>query len=218
VLAPGETLRVTADRSVVLYAVHRAGDSGNGDNVINVWQSDRCPGGRWTVRLHGEPRRDTPYHAWIERDDAGQSSFGAPHDNSHTLGTFSCGRLSIVVASYSERSPAKRISWFSSSGPTRDGRRKPELSAPGHAVLAADSQTGDGRTRMSGTSMAAPAVAGGIALVFAAARRKGKRLTIEQLRQLLIDTARPMGRQGWDPRYGYGRIDIAAAIKRLDSL
>jgi len=71
---------------------------------------------------------------------------------------------------------------------------------------------------MSGTSMAAPAVAGGIALVFAAARRKGKRLTIEQLRQLLIDTARPMGRQGWDPRYGYGRIDIAAAIKRLDSL
>lgn len=229
VLAPGETLRVTADRSVVLYAVHRARDSGNGDNVINVWQSDRCPGGGWTVRLHGQPDRDTPYHAWIERDDAGQSSFGAPHDNSHTLGTFSCGQLSIVVASYSERSPAKRISWFSSSGPTRDGRCKPELSAPGHAVRAADSKTGDGRTRMSGTSMASPAVAGGIALIFAAARRKGKRLTIEQLRRLLIETARPMsppGRpkgksrstRGWDPRYGFGRIDIAAAIRRLDRL
>ena len=71
-------------------------------------------------------------------------------------------------------------------------------------------------------------LAGGIALVFAAARRKGKRLTIEQLRRLLIETARPMsppGRpkgksrstRGWDPRYGFGRIDIAAAIRRLDS-
>jgi subtilisin family serine protease len=217
VLAPGETLRVTADRSVVLYAVHRMRDSGNGDNVINLWQSARCPGGGWTVRLHGQPRGDTPYHAWIERDDAGQSRFGAPRYNSHTLGTFSCGQLSLVVASYSERSPVKRISWFSSSGPTRDGRHKPELSAPGHAVLAADSQTDAGRTRMIGTSMAAPAVAGGIALLFAAARRKGRRLTIQQLRQLLIDTARPMSRAGWDPRYGYGRVDIAAAIARLDT-
>ncbi|HMB70748.1 MAG TPA: S8 family serine peptidase [bacterium] len=49
-------------------------------------------------------------------------------------------------------------------GPTFDGRRKPEVNAPGVRTLSA-AFSGCATTTMSGTSMAAPAVAGGAALV-----------------------------------------------------
>lgn len=50
-------------------------------------------------------------------------------------------------------------------GPTADGRRKPEIYAPGCNTLSADGLTSCGTRFMSGTSMASPAVAGTAALV-----------------------------------------------------
>jgi subtilisin family serine protease len=104
----------------------------------------------------------------------------------------------------------KDISWFSSQGPTRDGRQKPEVSAPGHFILATNSLT-QGATRMSGTSMAAPHVTGAIALLMQAANRK---LAIAEIRNAIMNTARknpPAGEQ-WNGRYGVGRVDATAAI------
>lgn len=46
------------------------------------------------------------------------------------------------------------------SGPTNDGRRKPEIYAPGCNTLSASSSTSCGTTSASGTSMASPLVAG----------------------------------------------------------
>ncbi|MCB1051960.1 MAG: S8 family serine peptidase [Acidobacteria bacterium] len=51
-------------------------------------------------------------------------------------------------------------------GPTPlDGRRKPEIFAPGYHTLSADSQAGCGLRQMGGTSMATPIVSAGAALV-----------------------------------------------------
>jgi subtilisin family serine protease len=51
--------------------------------------------------------------------------------------------------------------WTSSSrGPAGDGRWKPNIAAPGRWITSADSETGSGYTEKSGTSMAAPHVAG----------------------------------------------------------
>ncbi|MEM7453395.1 MAG: S8 family peptidase [Planctomycetota bacterium] len=59
------------------------------------------------------------------------------------------------------------VSYFSSKGPTSDGRQKPDLVAPGEKIKSANSRcTADPATwyvRKSGTSMAAPEVSGVLA-------------------------------------------------------
>ena len=66
---------------------------------------------------------------------------------------------------------------------------------------------------MSGTSMAAPHVTGLIALLMSASPTP---MDTAKIRRTLIDTARanPPGGQGWDPRFGFGRVDAAAAVAR----
>ena len=61
------------------------------------------------------------------------------------------------------------IAEYSGRGPTIDGRIKPEITAVGgpiRTVMSADSLTTGGYVGMYGTSMAAPLVAGAIALLF----------------------------------------------------
>ncbi len=65
------------------------------------------------------------------------------------------------------------MSNFSSRGVTRRGDFKPDISAPGTAIRAAAIGTGKGSVTQSGTSMAAPMVAGGAAVVIQGLRRDG---------------------------------------------
>jgi subtilisin family serine protease len=202
--------------NVQIFAANRLGDPNNGDNVIGIFLENSVPSGSWTVRLLGRTVTDGTFHAWIERDNNTPSSFAPPHDNTHTVGSISCGRNTIVVGSYDAHKKAKPISWFSSEGPTRDGRQKPEVSAPGHAVEAAHSRTKAGVVSKSGTSMAAPAVAGIIALIFAEAKKRGKDLTITELHDIIaasVNKSPPTPAGAWDARYGLGRIDAAKAIQ-----
>jgi subtilisin family serine protease len=77
----------------------------------------------------------------------------------------------IAVGSVHRTNPhTYGVSYFSSRGPTADGRRKPDVVAPGEKILSACHQYEEGSTRgedlyvaMSGTSMAAPHVSGLIA-------------------------------------------------------
>jgi subtilisin family serine protease len=218
---PGENKSLTFNNRVVMFLANRLDDPNNGDNMIGLFLEPELPAGRWIVRLRGDSVTNGTFHAWIERDDNGQSSFVAPLDNSHTLGSISCGKETIVVGSYDAHKAALPMSFFSSAGPTRDGREKPEICAPGHAVLAAHSRTLTGVTPKSGTSMAAPAVTGVVALMLSEAAARGKKLTITDIRQILRQSVRPHPVQGtaiWDPRTGAGRVGASEAVRMVTQL
>jgi subtilisin family serine protease len=208
---------------LLFFVAHRQGDPNNGDNTIGIFMDTKSMSSslpqKIKLRLHGGTINDGQFHAWIERDDNGPSSFAPPHDNSHTLGSISCGKQSIVVGSYDAHISGQPLSWFSSAGPTRDGRQKPEISAPGHNVWAANSSTRIGVTRMSGTSMAAPAVTGVVALILAEARSLNKNLTVDQIHDILAKTARlSPPNTAWNDRYGMGSVDASASVQKVRDL
>ena len=220
-----QTTELKAENQTVMLVANRVNDPNNGDNMIGIFLSVGLPLGTWRVRLHGVSVLDGRFHAWIERDDRGQSRFIQPFDNTHTLGSISCGRESIVVGSYDAHQAGAPLSVDSSSGPTRDGRPKPEVSAPGRNVFAARSLARTdvphiGVTHKSGTSMAAPAVAGIIALILSQARSQNRSLTSAQLRDIVIEAARrnPPPASSFDQRYGNGRVSGAGSVAAVIAL
>lgn len=199
--------------------VSRRSDPNNGQHVVNLWMSRLMPKGAWQVVLTNTGPVPSEVHGYIERNDRLQANFGDAAEPAGTLGSISCGLDSIVVGSYDAHKDATPISWFSAEGPTRDGRHKPEVSAPGHGVRAAASTTLTGTTVMSGTSMAAPAVTGLVALMLDDAHRHGFRPPVQSLRDALAAGARSMvPAGGWDPRYGAGRISALGAITSLRAI
>jgi subtilisin family serine protease len=98
------------------------------------------------------------------------------------------------------------VASFSAAGPTRDGKEKPDLCAPGVSVRGADTLT-NGFRQDSGTSFAAPHVTGLIALMLQARVD----LDIDAIRQHLLATARQTN-PGYHPRTGHGRVDGLATL------
>jgi hypothetical protein len=82
-----------------------------------------------------------------------------------------------------------------------------DIAAPGTAVLSS-LQDGD-YGYLSGTSQAAPHVAGLAALV----KADHPDYTPDQIANTIQSTAVDLGASGWDAQYGYGRIDAAAALE-----
>ncbi len=177
------------------------------------------PAGEWRLRLRGRRVIDGTFHAWMERYRDRTARFLEPVDRSFTLGSIACGREPIVVGSYDATSTGTPLSAFTSAGPTRDGRQKPELSAPGQAVQAACSRRGTQRIPLSGTSMAAPAVTGVVALMLAEAKARGLHLSMTRIREILRAAARVSPPDHvWHERYGWGRIEARAAIQAIHRL
>ncbi len=109
------------------------------------------------------------------------------------------------------------IADFSSRGPvfwTGIGEIiKPDVSAPGDFVLS--SVPGGGYEYWSGTSMACPHVVGTVALIQSFARAQGTELTVENIKNLLKNSAVDLGAPGPDNDYGWGRIDAFLSILPL---
>lgn len=89
---------------------------------------------------------------------------------------------------------------FSSTGP------EAELSAPGKDVLSTYHESDQDYQLLSGTSMSAPHVAAGAALLWSWFPDLGH----SELRRQLTETARDRGEEGHDPEHGHGIVDVAA--------
>lgn len=176
--------------------------------------TDRPVGQVWTLEVEAISVKgdDNVIHAWIERRPTPPSSFVSTNASEKlTLSIPGTATSVITVAAIDARKPIK-LGTFSSHGPTRDGRRKPDVSAPGVRVAAARAETLDGVHELDGTSMAAPHVAGAIALAFSKCRRSEQPLpAATQITKLLQQST--MNYTGtWTEGQGYGVIDVDAFL------
>ena len=125
---------------------------------------------------------------------------------------------SVSPANYPESFAVGSVDEFlfiadtSSRGPSAcDGAFYPELVAPGMNVRSADLTFGgvfpDSYASVSGTSFAAPHVAGSMALLLSA----DPALSVEQLESALSGVAADLGDPGPDYDYGNGLLDVFAA-------
>lgn len=197
---------------------HEASRDG-GDRVATVFLERAAPAGTWMGRLRARRVADGRFHAWIVPEDPIRPVFLSHVDVACTLSALACGRHTIAVGAYDAARPQLPMAWYSSAGPTRDGRHKPDVSAPGHRVWVARADRADSAVESSGTSLAAAAGAGVAALVLARAASRGLLLSPDELQRILTETARLHPPAGiWDDRYGYGRLDAATALFLVEQI
>ncbi len=101
------------------------------------------------------------------------------------------------------------VSYFSSRGPTGDGRLKPDIVAPGEKIYS--TIPGEGMATMGGTSQAAPHVSGASALLMS---RYWELIgDPERIKEILMETATDLGREPYFQ--GAGLVDILRAMQRI---
>ncbi len=124
-----------------------------------------------------------------------------------TIDTTSASKNVISVGAVNRRGKMTR---FSSWGPTKDGRVKPEIVADGRSLLSTVLE--GGYDRFSGTSMATPTVAGGVALLVEQFRSELNRTpSAAEVRAILAATATDLGAKGPDYTNGFGMLNVGAA-------
>jgi len=140
-----------------------------------------------------------------------QAAFGA------TIADPGNARLAITVGSTHRDQPhVYGVSYFSSKGPTADGRMKPDIVAPGEHIVSCDALTQpNGSQAMfredTGTSMATPHVSGAIA-GFLSVRQEflGRP---EEVKDIFVSAATDLKRR---PEYqGSGLVDLMRALQSV---
>jgi subtilisin family serine protease/photosystem II stability/assembly factor-like uncharacterized protein len=227
--------------------------------------------GNWTITVHGEAVKSTGlYNGWLV-DGVSLVGGAEPYlsqnaDNEYLIARPAAADNGIAVGSFARHDPAglwrttwtdvrgllhadagahkEDLSFFSSTGPTRDGRVKPEIVAPGEFVVGAVSrdaypghsphsifsqhpfsdiealilknQPGHVFGVMEGTSFAAPVVTGLVARLLA----KNPSLDAIQVKNILLNTALTDSFTSSVPNelWGYGKAQLGLALSSGSSL
>ena len=144
-------------------------------------------------------------------DGPASSSFPGPPGTAYNI--ISVGATGGTGASISEN--YTQIAPYSSRGPTTDGRSKPDIVAPGSLVELPT--LGGAWVVASGTSFAAPIVAGGSALLIDMGLDLGFDIDAKVIKSVLLNSADKLS--GWghsptaplDPDFGAGQMNLEAA-------
>ncbi len=209
--------------------------------VVDIPGANYLQAFQWVADPDGNPNtiEDVPdvlNNSWgFRQDDLDCSDvFWNVIDNVEALGTvviFACGNEGSNDGTI--RNPANRATtlintfsvgatdtlgefvWISSSrGPSDcDGVSiKPEVVAPGYLVRTTTPNTGGSfYTKVTGTSFAAPHVAGAVALL----RQYNPNATVDEIKWALYNSAVDLGAAGEDNNSGKGIINIPAAMALL---
>ena len=178
----------------------------------------------------------------MELGVAVSNAAGNDGENNDGLSGMSASSLSITVASTDDKNTIDRdddtIASYSSRGPRKDNGDQnplneliPEISAPGTNIIQAEGCVSSGGCnnfvggdasdntytgRGSGTSYAAPAVTGIVALIWEA----NENLTPLQIKEILKHTSERRGEPSapeidpyWNREFGYGMVDALAAVE-----
>jgi hypothetical protein len=247
-ISPGEpgVCWYISDWSFVLCLDSTLHDPQNGDNVIYVllyamadWR------GNWDFMLQPDVVHNGRFDAWI----AG-SQFTTDVERQMRIGTPGTARNAITVGAYVTKNewtdingvrrtwpgtlfPLGAIAPFSGNGPTRDGRRKPELTAPGYVIGSSYSHStevwpeysmypsnryllSDGQHAIAaGTSFSVAHLSGAIALVLGV----NPNLDAAQIRDLLTANAQADAFTGPvpdpDQHWGYGKLRVLPVIETI---
>ena len=248
-----DTLFNGADRLGVIYSY--AQNFGNRysmeyiiypDSVMNISGQDTSRY-MWNFKTYGSGRMD----AWsldMVFDNLPDSTiypaislYKKPDTDQTIVSSFSCSEKVITVGSYINRNyytnanfaitrdttlQVGQLSSFSSHGPTRDGRIKPDITATGEWVLSCGTQAelsiltgtqpdkvaaGRKHKRSSGTSMSSPIVAGIAALYL----QKHPTATWLEVKNALLNCADKDGFTGQmlpDNKWGYGKVNAYSSV------
>ncbi|MCG2617857.1 S8 family serine peptidase [Terrimonas sp. NA20] len=129
------------------------------------------------------------------------------------LGAYQSAKNTISVGNTTELSV---LSPASSRGPAADGRIKPEIVAQGQFVRSTFPINLYGYS--SGTSMAAPAVSGGLALLYQRYRQLHSNANpmASLMKALLCNGATDIGNPGPDYFYGFGQMNLLRSVTMLE--
>ncbi|WP_176955906.1 S8 family serine peptidase [Catalinimonas alkaloidigena] len=151
---------------------------------------------------------------WVESTrarpkDGGTDGFDCISTYATAKNILTVGAIKALESGYTTPS-AVTMSDFSSWGPTDDGRIKPDVVANGVMVYSTNSYSNSAYSYRSGSSMAAPSVAGSLLLVQEYAHRlTGNYLRAATLKALTIHTADEAGPQpGPDYMFGWGVANL----------
>ncbi len=206
------------------------------DVAISPPTNGKNKAGRWKIRFKSSSGLPTPLNGFIRFGNTDSPYFVSHHTSVSSLGEYAAAHESISVGAYKV---GKKLADFSSRGPTTNipARTKPDLAAPGvdinsAGILADRRNVGDYFScrrcccaccedyyvSLSGTSMAAPHVAGLIALML----HKNPTLTHTQIRDHLVNncTDPPLDTSTED-RFGWGAgkanaFDVLPAVPQVN--
>jgi hypothetical protein len=155
----------------------------------------------------------TNYHV----EDGGSDGYDCITPDGVAKNIITVGAIDDIINGYQNSSDVKQINTdFSSWGPTKDGRIKPDIVANGDSLYS--TLPGNTFGLESGTSMAAPNVTGAIALLLQHYKNthSGYIPLSSTIKAILIHTADESGdNPGPDYKYGWGLLNTYKAVQLI---
>ncbi len=170
-----------------------------------------------TARILDQQAVDLPelQHVFAAGNDGSRTCAPYPAGFKTVLGGFQSAKNILTVGASDYKGT---VAAFSSRGPVRDGRIKPEITSQGQFV--ASTWVYNQYSYNNGTSMAAPGVSGGLALLIQRYRQinSGANPKSGLMKALLCNGGNDKGNAGPDFTYGFGNTNLVRSLKMMEDV